>query len=243
MTDRLMAVAREFAWWLAELPVEVDCCAERDDAGEDAGAEAGGRFGEVALEAERVLQRLHDRLDALPDPADLRLGAVGFVGAAGSDDERLQVVDGLLELTPGEAFVAEDELSAKRLALEQGEPGIALGRVGGDEVEVDDRSIRAGEEHEPHAPEEARMRGRVAEAAVGSELRVVDGVCALAAGKRGRVEQQERVLEAGKLAGDRPPESDELGGKRAATLVVGRLGGQVREEVAQAPAGDRQEAP
>jgi len=48
-------------------------------------------------------------------------------------------------------------------------------------------------------------------------------------------------VETRQLAGDRPPEGDELGGKRPAALVVGGLGGKAREEVRQAPARDRQE--
>src|SRR4249920_4011414 len=211
MLDRLIAVPDELPRRLAELPVEVDRGAERDDASEDAGREPGGGLGEVALEAERILECLHDRLDALADPADRRLGTIGLVGTARPNDERLQLAHCLLELVPGEALVAEHELSCERLALEQGETRLPLGGIGGDEIEVDDRSVRAREQDEAHAPKEARMRRRVAEPAVGSELRAVDRVRALAAGKGRRIEQKQRVVEAGQLAGNRSPEDDELG--------------------------------
>src|SRR3990170_8985289 len=100
MPDRLIAVPDQLAWRLAELPVEVDRRTQRNDASEDAGREPGGRLGEVALEAERVLERLHDRLDALTDPADRRGDPVRLVGAARTHDQGMQLADCLLELAP-----------------------------------------------------------------------------------------------------------------------------------------------
>src|SRR5439155_25779617 len=165
------------------------------------------------------------------------------VRAAGADDQGAELAGGLLEVAPGEAFVAEDELATEGLAGEQREPGFAFGAVGGDEVEVDDRAVGAAQEDEPHPPEEARMGGAVAEAAPGRELAAVAGQPALPTGKWCRVEQPEAVVEAGQLAGDRPPERDQLRRQRPAALVVRRLRGQLRAQVSQPPTRDRQEPP
>src|SRR2546429_9810891 len=72
MLDRLMGVGGERAARFAELPVEVDRCAERKDARCDAGEEAGRGAGEVVLESKLALERLHDRLDPLADEAEDR---------------------------------------------------------------------------------------------------------------------------------------------------------------------------
>jgi predicted GH43/DUF377 family glycosyl hydrolase len=110
-----------------------------------------------------------------------------------------------------------------------------------DKVEVDDRAVGAAEQHQSHAPKPARVGGRVAEATVGRELAAVDGDGALPARQRRRVEQEQAVVEAGQLAGDRAPEHDQLGRELTAAVVVGRSRRQCRKQVAQTPAGDRQE--
>src|SRR5712691_4168987 len=196
----------------------------------------------VVLERELLFERVDDRLDPLADEAERRRGPLGLVGAAGADNQRAQLAGGVFEVAAGEAFVAEDELAVQRLAGEQREPGLAFWRVGGDEVEVDDCAVGAAEQDEPHPPKEARVRGAVTEAAPGRELAAVRRQSALPARQRGGVEQQQCVVEAGQLAGDRPPERDQFRRQLPAPLVIGRLRGQPREQVAQPPASDRQEA-
>src|SRR6266511_5714672 len=119
MRDRLMGVCGERAAWLAELPIEVDRCAERKDARCDAGEEAGRGAGEVVLESKLVLEALHDRLDSLADEADRRAWSLRLVRPARAQDDRAERGDGLLELFAGEALVADHELACERLALEQ----------------------------------------------------------------------------------------------------------------------------
>src|SRR5438874_2214139 len=220
MLDRLMPVGGEFAWWPSGLPVEVDGCAEGEDAGGDAGEQAGGGAGVVALERELFFEGVDDRFDSLADEADWGLRAVVLVGAAGADDQGAELAGGLFEVAAGEAFVAEDELAAEGLAGEQREPGFAFGAVGGDEVEVDDRAVGAAQEDEPHAPEEARVGGAVAEAAPGRKLAAVGGQPALPARQRGRVQEQQVVVEAGQLVRDRSPKRDQLRGELPAAVVV-----------------------
>ena len=201
-----------------------------------------GVFGEVVLESELVFERVDDRLDSLAYPSDRRFRACCLVGSAGAEQDRAQFGDCGLELLAGEALVGDDELAGGRLALEQLEYGLALGRVGGNEVEVADGAVGTAPEHEPHPPEEAGVGSAITEAAPGGELGAVDGLHALSAGKRRRVDEAERVMEAGQLAGDRPPERDQLRRQLPAALVVARLAWQLREEMAESPLGNSEEA-
>src|SRR5215218_8889962 len=214
MLDRLMPVEGQRTPWGADLPVEVDGGAEREYAGGDSRPEPVWCLGEVVFELKLVFEGVDDRLDPLADEADRRLRAVGLVGAAWAHNEAAEFAHGLLELVPGEALVADDDLAGDRLAGEQVECRLALRRVRGDEVEVTNAAVRAADEDELHAPVEARVGGRVAEAAPRRQLGAVDGLHALAARQRGRVDEADRVVEAGQLAGDRAPEGNQLGRKR-----------------------------
>src|SRR5580765_3199162 len=187
MLDRLMPVGGERSAWLAELAVEVDGCGEGEDAGGDSAEEPGWCLGEVGFEPELVLERVDDRLDSLPDLADRRCLSVRFVGSARSQQQSAEFGDGGFELSAGEAFVGDHELAGGRLPLEQLEHYLALGGVGGDELEVADAAVGAAPEHEPHPPKEAGVRGAVTELAPGRELGAVDRADALTAGQRGRV--------------------------------------------------------
>jgi hypothetical protein len=112
------------------------------------------------------LERLDDRLDPLADEADRWFGPVVLVGAAGSEDERPELMDGLFEVAAGEALVAEDELSVERLPVQKRQPGLALGSVGRDEVEVDDRPVRPTERDQPHPTQPSRRRKQRAGSAI-----------------------------------------------------------------------------
>jgi hypothetical protein len=53
-----------------------------------------------SFEAELVFGAVDDRFDLLPDPADRRVGPVGLVGAAGTQQQRRQLADGGFEVAP-----------------------------------------------------------------------------------------------------------------------------------------------
>ena len=76
MVDRLIGVCGEFAAVEAESLVEVDAGAEREDPRGDACEETCGGAAAVAFEQELVFEGVDDRLDPLPDPADLGVGTV-----------------------------------------------------------------------------------------------------------------------------------------------------------------------
>lgn len=105
----------------------------------------------MPLKLELVFERGDDRLDPLPDPAD-RGKPLRLVDAAGTDEAGAELAHRLGELAAGEALVAGQELAFDRLPLEQGECGLALGGVGGDEVEIAHTAVRPAEQNEAHAP-------------------------------------------------------------------------------------------
>ena len=90
----------------------------------------------MVLEPELILKRVDDRLDLLTYATDLRFQPPRLVVTARSEQERAELSDSLLEVLAGEAFVSDQETTAGRTALEQLEHGVALGRVGRNEVEV-----------------------------------------------------------------------------------------------------------
>src|SRR5581483_4018913 len=97
---------------LAEVVVEPDAGGQGEEFGGDSGAQAVHRAGLVAFEAQAVLERPEDALDALVDRCDVRAWS-GLVPAARADDQRPEpLVDGLFELSAGIALVGDDDLAA-----------------------------------------------------------------------------------------------------------------------------------
>jgi hypothetical protein len=96
-----IGVGGQFAAGSAASLVEVDAGAEGEDAGGDAGEQSGGDSAAVAFEQQLVFEAVDDRFDPLPDPADRRFGPVGLVGAAGSQEQCAQLVDGGFEVGAG----------------------------------------------------------------------------------------------------------------------------------------------
>jgi hypothetical protein len=126
-------------------------------------------FSPGVLEPELVFEGVHDRLDPLSDEADPWLGAVGFVGAAGADDEGAELADGVFEVVAGVAFVADDELAGDRLAGEQGEDCLALGRACGGRGRSRVRSRQGRRRGRASCPGET-IEDRLTQASAGSQL-------------------------------------------------------------------------
>lgn len=173
MIDRLIGVGGHGSAGQAEFPVEADAGAEGEDARGHAGEQTGRGASAVALEQELVFERVDDRLDSLPDPADRRAGPVGLVGAAGAQQEGPELAHGGFEVGAGEALVADQERTLEWVGLEQCERRFTFGGVGGNEVEVADGAVGGAEQDELKAPVAARVGGAVAKAGASSLVRVV----------------------------------------------------------------------
>ena len=102
---------------------------EGEEAGGDAGVDAGQSAAAVLLEGELAFEGVEDCLDPLPLAGELpEPGCLVF--AVGADQVRSQLAgDELLEVFPGEALVAEDDLPAADqlvVAFQQGAGDLAL---------------------------------------------------------------------------------------------------------------------
>ena len=120
----------------AQEPVVPAAGGEREQTLGDAGDEALEGAGAVVLERELVLARVDDRLDPLAHATE-RAEAGLFVGAVGAQQSRSGGADDLLELGSGKALVDDQRLPGLERPLEQRERDLALGRVGGGELEGD----------------------------------------------------------------------------------------------------------
>src|SRR3990170_40215 len=151
-----VVIDREVAAWVAGEPVVPAAGREREQALRDAGHEALQGTGAVALERELVLASVDDRLDPLADAAE-RAEARWFVAAVRTQQLAAAGGDELLELVAGEAFVGNDSLAWLKRSLEQLRSDLALGGVGGRELEGDRHPVWSTEQVQAEAPEVARM--------------------------------------------------------------------------------------
>ena len=91
--------------------------------GGDAGVDAGEGAAAVVFEGELAFEGVDDRLDPLPLPGQLAEPG-GLVFAVGADQVRVQVAgDEGLEVAPGEALVAEDDLPGADQVVVTGQQG------------------------------------------------------------------------------------------------------------------------
>src|SRR3954454_11753315 len=99
-------VGGEVARWAAESVVEGDGCGEGQEFGGQAAAQGVQLAGAVGFEAEHVLGRVDDALDALAQRGQV-WAAAALVFAAGPDDAGVQGARRGLEGASGVALVAD----------------------------------------------------------------------------------------------------------------------------------------
>src|SRR5690625_7887944 len=93
------------------LPVVPDRCGQGQEAGGDAGVESGQGAPAVGCEGELSFEGVEDRFDPWPVAGDLAEPGC-LVLAVGTDQMRTELIgDESLEVSAGEALVADDELS------------------------------------------------------------------------------------------------------------------------------------
>src|SRR5579862_21429 len=226
-------VGGEGAWWSAEAVVEADCGCEREEAAADAGAGAVQGAGAVAFERQEVFAGLEDRFDPLSDWREVWAGS-WFVAAGGPDDGDRERGGLLLELATGVALVAD---RGERLvafdSAQQRQADVAFVGFGGGELERPGCAVECEQAVQTEAPEVAAVAGAVA---------VVGGVGELAAPRRfdragaldrGRVDQQQVVVETGTVASEHANQRFDRVGEPLAPLVVAGPLRQDREQVAE----------
>ena len=121
-------------------------------------------------------------------------------------------------------------------AFEQFGGDLALGLVGGGELEGDRHPVRGAEQVEAEAPEEARVGGAVAVGGVAGELGALDGLARLRAGNRRRVEQPQPVAEGGREPGQVRRRAARSAAPARARACCSRTGRECRERGGRAGA-------
>ena len=195
----------------------------------------------MTFEQELVFEGVDDRLDPLPDPADRRVGPFGSSARLGRKSSARSSADGGFELGAGEAFVGDQELSGGWLPFEQLEHCLPLGGVRGDEIEVTNVAVGAAESTILIPQKKRECAGSSRSRHQGASSAAMDRPDDLAAGKRRRVDEAERVVEAGQLERIARQSSISFGPAPAA-LVVARLVRQIREQMAKPTVRDREKA-
>jgi hypothetical protein len=191
----------------------------------------GRGAGAVAFEGQQFLACPEDRLDALPDRCEV-WPVSGLVFAAGADDGRVELADGLGELAAGVAFVAEQRFaSAAPAAGEHFERDVALVAFGRGERQGSWGAVRGEDRVQPEAPEEAVVAGAPAVVGRVCQRRSFDGFAAAGALNRCGVDQQQVVGGAGALAREHAHKPLDRVREAAAALEVARLRGQLRKQM------------
>src|ERR1700685_378313 len=236
----LCAVVDECAAGSSELVVEGDGCCEAEQALQDALAQAGEGPGAVTLEGEGVLAAPEDALDSLAYRCEVWASA-GLVFAAGSDDRGVQLADLLSELAPGVALIVDQGLSAVApTTLEELQGDLALVALGGCQGERPGCAVGGEDRVQPETPEEPGMAGAIPVVGGISELGTLDRLAAAGAFHRGRVDEQQIVVESGALGCEDLHQPLQRVREFAPPLEVAGLSRQPREQAAQALGSDRQ---
>src|SRR3954454_25256526 len=240
-STRLGGVVDEGAGGAAELVVERDAGGEGEQSLADACSEAVQGAGAVAFEREQVFAGPEDAFDALADRGQVRPWT-GLVFAARSDDQRVAVAHLGGEVAAGVALVADhDQRPAALAALDEFQADVAFVAFGAGQRDRARGAVKGEQAVRPKAPEEAAVAAAVA---------VVDGVGERTAAyrldaagtlHRGRVDDQQVVIEARAEFGELPDQRlDHLRQALAALPVAGPLR-QPREQVREPPGRHRQE--
>src|SRR5487761_1227110 len=159
----LCGVAGERAAGPAELVVERDRCAERDEACGEANTEVVEGSGAVALEGEEVFEGPEDRLDALADGCEMR-AAARLVFAARPHDPGFESLQVTLEVFAAEVLVADQDqhLAGQPLAtsdhLQANDFLVDLWRG---QRECPRRAVHREQGVQPETPEVAAVTGAV----------------------------------------------------------------------------------
>src|SRR5215211_743895 len=238
--SELVGIGGEVPPGLAKLPVMPKASGEGEQAGADPGAETRQGASPVALEPELTLAGPKHRFDPLPNPAEGAKARL-LVLSVRPQEGGAAVGHPALELGAGKALVGDDRVAIEADPLEHLPSHLALGGVGGRQLERDRGAVGGAEQVEAKAPEVAGMASAVAVGGDAGELRAPSGLARGRAGDGGRVEEPEAVAERGRDEGEVVDRPFDLGAEAAKALVVARLLRQVGEQVPEPVGGEGEE--
>jgi len=169
------------------------------------------------------------------------VGGLVFAGRPG--DRGAEIGDRGGEGSPRVALVAEDELSADPVGpFEQFDPDLTLIPLGRGEGEGPGCAIGGEEAVQAKTPKEARVRGAVAVVSGVGQGGATRGLHRAGALQRRGVDQQQVIVEAGRLGGEDADQPLDRLGQAGPALVEAGLLWQLGEEIGKALAGDCQKA-
>ena len=173
-------------------PVVPDAGGEGEESSGDSGVDAVDGASAVVFEGELAFHRVEHRFNPLANTAELP-EARFFVIPVGSDQFGFEFSgDEVLELFPGEAFVADDDLAGSDQMFVVAEHRFGCFAFPNFRVSKspDDRhSVGCADQVEAKSPEVSGVGGAVAVAGVACEVGAFHRFAGLAARYRGRVDQ------------------------------------------------------
>jgi hypothetical protein len=137
-----VGIGGEVAAGLADFPVVPEAGGEAEQPQADPGAEAWQGAGAVALETELALAGPEHRLDALADEAQRAVARL-LVAPVGTQKGCSLLGDEALEVLTRKALVGDEQIAGERHPFEQLLGDLALGGVGGRQLEADRVPSRA----------------------------------------------------------------------------------------------------
>src|SRR5918998_2628276 len=220
--------------------VVADCGGQSEESDRDSGHEAGHRVRAMALQRELAFEGVDDRFDPLADRAE-PAEATRLVFAIGPQQSAAHLLDHRFEVAAGEPLVSQDRATVDREALEDLRGDLAFADVGASKLKADRHPVGCADEHEPKSPVMAGVRATPTVRGVASQLRPPSGIARLAARDRSAIKQPQPVAVRRRFEDQLVEQPDDLRRQLTDALVVARLLRQIRKQVPQAVARDRQE--
>ncbi|WSA40366.1 hypothetical protein OG946_25150 [Streptomyces sp. NBC_01808] len=200
----------------------------------------------MVFQAELTFEGVEHRLDPLADTGQSAVPG-GFVLAVRPHQVDAQPFgEERLELAPGEALVGEDHLPAADevvVAFQQRGHHFAFAELGVCQAPGHRHAFGGGEQVEPEPPEEAGVAAAVAVSGVPGQCGAFDRLAGGCAGQRRGVDQPQVVLPGRHLLGQGLDHLADQRTRRVEPFVVGRLLGQIAEEVPEPGVGEADPVP
>lgn len=156
-----------------------------------------GGAGAVGFEAELALEGVVDRLDPLPDSAEVAVAGV-LVAAVRAQHPHAECGDLGFDVAPGQALVGQHRgARAQQAGLhgdgQQVQAHVAFAELGIGQAPGDGHPVRRGEQVELQAPVVAGVGGAEPVAADPSDVAALDRLAGGPAGQRGGVDEPQVI--------------------------------------------------
>src|ERR671936_1470589 len=227
-----------------ELPVAPDAGGQGQQPLADADEHPTQGATTMLFQPQLVLEGVDHALDPLAHAAK-RSEPARLILAIRPDEAGAQRCQMLFQGPTSKALVGQDDRAGGQRLLaggvvQQHRRDLAFAQLGGGQAPADRHAVWSGEQVQLEAPVPAAVAAVIAVGGVRPQRRTLDRLAGLAAWQRGGVQQPEAVAPRRGGHGQVAHGQAELVRGGAQALVVAGLAGQVREQVAEAVAGESQ---